>query len=204
LETIQSDSLHEVFLPEADHSAPPISPPILSPGRLLGRRLLSLGSISTAAFYFHWLREIIALEGEDASPLFCEIKVDESYFGGHRKGNSKAQARAGGKIPMCLARQRLRALLTKLGPGAGRLGMLMDCAYEGRETRQLVLSLGMVLQFRPSPTARVGPRNEISCSFAGSKASAESSRASSKLDLLFLGFLHFALIVEALDSVNTP
>jgi transposase len=41
---------------------------------------------STAAFYFHRLREIIALESEDASPLFGEIEVDESYFGGHRKG----------------------------------------------------------------------------------------------------------------------
>jgi transposase len=55
---------------------------------------------STAAFYFHRLREIIALESEDASPLFGEIEVDESYFGGHRKG--KRGRGAGGKmLPRC-------------------------------------------------------------------------------------------------------
>jgi transposase len=41
---------------------------------------------------------IIALESEDASPLFGEIEVDESYFGGHRKG--KRGRGAGGKIPV--------------------------------------------------------------------------------------------------------
>ena len=53
---------------------------------------------STAAFYFHRLREIIALESDDASPLFGEIEVDESYFGGHRKG--KRGRGAAGKIPV--------------------------------------------------------------------------------------------------------
>ena len=53
---------------------------------------------NTAAFYFHRLREIIALESEDASPLFGEIEVDESYFGGHGKRGRGA----GGKFP-CLA-----------------------------------------------------------------------------------------------------
>jgi transposase len=53
---------------------------------------------STAAFYFHRLRQIIAMESEDASPLFGEIEVDESYFGGHRKG--KRGRGAGGKIPV--------------------------------------------------------------------------------------------------------
>jgi hypothetical protein len=33
------------------------------------------------------------------------------------------------------------------------LSMLMDKAYEGDETRQLVLSLGMIPIVRPSPTA---------------------------------------------------
>ncbi len=53
---------------------------------------------NTAAFYFHRLREIIALESEDASLLFGEIEVDESYFGGHRKG--KRGRGAAGKIPV--------------------------------------------------------------------------------------------------------
>lgn len=32
------------------------------------------------------LREIIAVQIEDESPIEGEIEVDESYFGGHRKG----------------------------------------------------------------------------------------------------------------------
>jgi transposase len=53
---------------------------------------------STAAFYFHRLREIIALETEDRAPLFGEIEADESYFGGHRKG--KRGRGAAGKVPV--------------------------------------------------------------------------------------------------------
>src|SRR5665647_835285 len=51
---------------------------------------------STAAFYFQRLREIIAQESEDVAPLFGEI--DESYFGGHRKG--KRGRGAAGKVPV--------------------------------------------------------------------------------------------------------
>ena len=42
----------------------------------------------TAAYYFHRLREIVALELEaKGEALFDgEIKVDESAFGGNRKG----------------------------------------------------------------------------------------------------------------------
>ena len=53
---------------------------------------------NTAALYFHRLREIIAQKSADAAPLFGEIEVDESYFGGHRKG--KRGRGAGGKIPV--------------------------------------------------------------------------------------------------------
>ncbi|MEO6910636.1 MAG: IS1595 family transposase, partial [Edaphobacter sp.] len=53
---------------------------------------------STAAFYFHRLREIIAQQSEDTSPVFGEIEVDESYFGGHRKG--KRGRGAVGKVPV--------------------------------------------------------------------------------------------------------
>ena len=42
----------------------------------------------TAAYYFYRLREIVALELEaEGEALFDgEIEVDESYFGGNRKG----------------------------------------------------------------------------------------------------------------------
>jgi len=44
---------------------------------------------NTAAYYFLRLREIIAyeLEVESEAMFSGEIEVDESYFGGKRKGN---------------------------------------------------------------------------------------------------------------------
>ena len=54
----------------------------------------------TAAFFFLRLREIIVLELEAESEAMFggEIEVDESYFGGKRKG--KRGRGAGGKIPV--------------------------------------------------------------------------------------------------------
>jgi transposase len=49
-----------------------------------------------------------------------------------------------------------RALLTELGPMPKGLPMLMDRAYEGDETRQLVLSLGMV-PIVPPKSNRIEP-----------------------------------------------
>ena len=55
---------------------------------------------NTAAYYFLRLREIIAYELEaDSEAMFGgEIEVDESYFGGKRKG--KRGRGAAGKIPV--------------------------------------------------------------------------------------------------------
>lgn len=55
---------------------------------------------NSAAFYFHRLREIIAkeLEAESEAMFGGEIEVDESYFGGRRKG--KRGRGAAGKIPV--------------------------------------------------------------------------------------------------------
>jgi transposase len=52
----------------------------------------------TAAFYFHRLRELIALASDDDSPFDGEIEVDESYFGGRRKG--RRGRGAAGKVPV--------------------------------------------------------------------------------------------------------
>jgi transposase len=52
----------------------------------------------TAAFYFHRLRQIIEQATEDDSLLGGEIEIDESYFGGHRKG--KRGRGAAGKVPV--------------------------------------------------------------------------------------------------------
>jgi len=42
----------------------------------------------TPSYFFLWLREIIALELEGESEVMFggEIEVDESYFGGRRRG----------------------------------------------------------------------------------------------------------------------
>ena len=64
------------------------------------RTAASLVGVNTtkAAFYFHRLREIMAQQSEDNSPVFGEIEVDESYFGGHRKG--KRNRGAAGNVPV--------------------------------------------------------------------------------------------------------
>ena len=55
---------------------------------------------TTAAYFFYRLREIIVLESEQESHEVFEgeIEVDESYFGGRRKG--KRGCGAGGKTPV--------------------------------------------------------------------------------------------------------
>lgn len=54
---------------------------------------------NTAILYYHKLREIIADRlAEDAPFLDGEIEVDESYFGGRRKG--KRGRGAAGKVPV--------------------------------------------------------------------------------------------------------
>jgi len=52
----------------------------------------------TAAYYFQRLREIIYIATEDETPFSGEVEVDESYFGGVRKG--KRGRGAAGKVPV--------------------------------------------------------------------------------------------------------
>lgn len=53
---------------------------------------------NTATYYFHRLRELIYFKDNEAGLLEGEIEVDESYFGGRRKG--KRGRGAAGKIPV--------------------------------------------------------------------------------------------------------
>jgi transposase len=53
---------------------------------------------STAAYYFHRLREIIAQAVHNEMPLAGEVEVDERYCGGRRKG--KRSGGAAGKVPV--------------------------------------------------------------------------------------------------------
>ena len=69
---------------------------------------------NTAAYYFHRLRQLINWSIEDESPLFGEIEVDESYFGGHRKG--KRGRGAAGKVPVFGILKRGGRVYTKVIP----------------------------------------------------------------------------------------
>ena len=100
-----------------------------------------------------------------------------------------------------------RALLEALGPMPEGLPLLMDRAYEGDETRQLALDLGMI-PVVPPKSNRIEPweydralykkRNEIERLFRRLKGFRRIFSRFEKLDLVFLAFLTFVLIVEAL------
>jgi transposase len=92
----------------------------------------------------------------------------------------------------------------------------MDRAYEDNETLQLALDFGFIPVVPPRPQ-RLEPwqydkamyrrRNEIERLFRRLKGFRRIFSRFDKLDLVFLAFLHFALIVEALRyliSVNIP
>jgi len=53
---------------------------------------------STAAYYFQRLRQLIFASIDEQPSFHGEIEVDESYFGGRRKG--KRGRGAGGKVPV--------------------------------------------------------------------------------------------------------
>ena len=78
----------------------------------------------TAAFYFHRLREIVQLEleAENEAMFGGEIEVDESYFGGKRKG--KRGRGAGGKTPVFGLLKRGGRVYTKIIPDASRATLI--------------------------------------------------------------------------------
>jgi transposase len=71
---------------------------------------------STASYYFHRLRELIFQAIEDTTPFSGEIEVDESYFGGRRKG--KRGRGAAGKVPVFGLLKRGGKVFTKIIPDA--------------------------------------------------------------------------------------
>jgi len=89
----------------------------------------------------------------------------------------------------------------------------MDRAYGGDETRQLALDLGFVPVVPPT-SHRIAPweydrvmykrRNEIERLFRRLKGFRRIFSRFDKLDVMFIAFIHFALIIEAMRSVNTP
>ena len=85
------------------------------------------------------------------------------------------------------------------------LPMLMDRAYEGDETRQLVLDLGFTPVVPPKAN-RKSPwsydrdlykrRNEVERLFRRLKAYRRIFSRFEKLDIMFRAFLYFVLIVD--------
>ena len=71
---------------------------------------------NTAASFYTRLRKVIAEEMEKASPFAGEIEVDESYFGGRRKG--KRGRGAGGKVPVFGLLKRGGKVYTAMIPNA--------------------------------------------------------------------------------------
>ena len=100
-----------------------------------------------------------------------------------------------------------RELLGGIGPLPAPLHLLMDRAYEDNKTLQLALDFGF-LPVVPPRSNRLQPwqydkamyrkRNEIERLFRRLKGFRRIFSRFDKLDVVFLAFLNFALIVEAL------
>jgi transposase len=177
------------------------------------------------------LEQIVRVRIEAFSIDSTSVKVHPDGTGALKKNGPQAIGKSRGgwntKIHMVAADDRTaitfalspgndhdaphgRALLEELGPMPEGLPMLMDRAYEGNETRQLVLELGMTPVVPPKSTrlypwdydhALYKKRNEIERLFRRLKGFRRIFSRFEKLDVLFLGFLSFALIVEALRIV---
>ena len=106
-----------------------------------------------------------------------------------------------------------RELLAAGGPVAEGCYLIMDSAYQGNETLRLAHQLGYTPVVPPNPGRlklwdydRIvyRRRNEIERLFRRLKGYRRVFSRFDKLDVLFTGFIVFALIVEALRfSVNT-
>lgn len=100
-----------------------------------------------------------------------------------------------------------RALLDSIELPDSCRHLIMDCAYEGNATRQLVLDLGLIPVVPPNPQ-RVEPwqinkaiyrkRNEVERLFRRLKGFRRLFSRFDKLDFVFIAFIYFALIAEAL------
>ncbi len=104
-------------------------------------------------------------------------------------------------------RPRAARCCRRLGPPNRPLHLLMDRAYEGNETRQLALDLGFIPVVPPLST-RIEPweydremykrRNEVERLFRRLKGYRRIFSRFEKLDVMFLGFISFALIADGL------
>ncbi len=99
-----------------------------------------------------------------------------------------------------------RALMQALPAGCTASTVIMDRAYEGDVTRQLVLDLGITPVVPPKKN-RIEPweydremykkRNEVERLFRRLKGFRRIFSRFEKLDLMYGAFIYFALIIEA-------
>ncbi len=100
-----------------------------------------------------------------------------------------------------------RALLRQLGPVDHSVHLLMDRAYEGDETRAFAVELGYI-PVVPPKSNRKNPwdydkrlykqRNQVERLFRRLKRFRRIFTRYDKLDIIFLSFVYFAFIVDAL------
>lgn len=96
-------------------------------------------------------------------------------------------------------------MLRGLAPEREGLPLLMDRAYEGNETRRVAVEMGYTPVVPPKRN-RVGPweydlelyrrRNEVERLFWRLKAFRRVFTRYDKLDAIYLGFIHLALIAD--------
>ncbi len=100
-----------------------------------------------------------------------------------------------------------RLLLQRFGRISRPVHLLMDRAYEGDETRQLAVDLGYVPVVPPKRNRRTSweydrvlyaRRNEIERLFRRLKGFRRIFTRFEKLDVMFVAFINFALIVDGL------
>src|SRR4029453_6122969 len=104
-------------------------------------------------------------------------------------------------------RSRRPATVAQLGEAKWPIHLIMDRAYEGDETRQLAPQLNF-FPVVPPKNNRVNPweydramykrRNEIERLFRRLKGFRRIFSRFEKLDVIFIGFILFALIVDGL------
>jgi len=89
-------------------------------GGVTARTAADLLSVNrkTAAYFFHRLREIIAWQLDKSSPVDGLVEIDESYFGGKRKG--KRGRGAAGKVPVFGILKRSGTVYTVMIPDTRR------------------------------------------------------------------------------------
>ena len=124
-------------------------------------------------------------------------------------GNACCRPAAGTEpqIPRDAAAPQGRKLLSTLGPANGKCSVIMDTAYEGNAMQQLCREPGY-LPVVPPNSRRLKPwdydrelykkRNEVERLFRRLKDFRRVFTRYGKLDVMYLAFVVFALIVAAL------